>query len=392
MADTLTTNYGWVMPQDQSSSDTWGVKLNANLQAIDNQVWTNTQAGQNVTVLSTASVAATYSFGNSLAPAGQQLRWQWQMDTTPESGTLTGSNLELLAYDNTGAPAGAMLGFARDLGIEFNAPVEFAYPVTFAPGQSINPNTINLNGPSAPSIYFSSNSTIGANGNVLWAEMVASPTQFVLVGPPGTTGTNQAQIQIIADHGAPGRSAVEFLNAIDGVYINSSLNNVQYLQFGTTAVIELASAGGPSAGMGMMFGVGGAVFNLGSDGNAYKIGGGSWAASPSDARVKDVQSEYQLGLEAVCQLRPVVYRFKGNDAEPDKSSPHESALGKDFVGFLAQDVEGVMPGMVSKREGYIDGKKVDDMRAIDTSELIYALVNSVKELKAEIDHLKARSP
>ena len=51
-----------------------------------------------------------------------------------------------------------------------------------------------------------------------------------------------------------------------------------------------------------------------------------------------------------------------------------------------------MPSMVSKQGGLIDGKEVSDLRTLDTSELIYALVNSVKELKAEIDELKAKLP
>ena len=49
-----------------------------------------------------------------------------------------------------------------------------------------------------------------------------------------------------------------------------------------------------------------------------------------------------------------------------------------------------MPGMVGQHEGFIDGKKVADLRTVDTSELIYALVNCVKQLKAEIEELKAR--
>ena len=116
MADTLTTHYSWIMPQDQSSTNTWGVKLNADLQAIDNQVWTNAQASSDVKALSnlTASVPATFSFYNSAAASGQQLRWQWQMDTTPETvEPATGSYLNLLAYDNTSAPLATPLTFTR---------------------------------------------------------------------------------------------------------------------------------------------------------------------------------------------------------------------------------------------------------------------------------------
>ena len=46
--------------------------------------------------------------------------------------------------------------------------------------------------------------------------------------------------------------------------------------------------------------------------------------------------------------------------------------------------------MVSQREGIIDGEKVSDLRELDTSELVYSLVNCIKQLAARVQALEAR--
>lgn len=156
----------------------------------------------------------------------------------------------------------------------------------------------------------------------------------------------------------------------------------------------------------------GATFCFVGTTNAQKAGGGPWIAT-SDARIKDVHGEYTRGLDAILKLRPVTYTYKGNDTpsevlsavqvegEPEvmqvvageapypASAHHLVAKTKaQLVGLVAQEVETVFPDMVSKREGYIDGKKVNDLRSIDTNNLIYALVNAVKELSARIQVLE----
>ena len=139
-------------------------------------------------------------------------------------------------------------------------------------------------------------------------------------------------------------------------------------------------------------------------GAAYKPGGGSWIDS-SDARIKNVVGDYQLGLDEVRQLRPVIYTYKGNDTPEDpeadkatvppfKGSPHNAAAqaGTEFVGLIAQEAETALPGMVTKKAGWIDGLEVDDLRDLDTTELIFALVNAVKQLAARLETLEAGAP
>ena len=121
---------------------------------------------------------------------------------------------------------------------------------------------------------------------------------------------------------------------------------------------------------------------------ASKPGGGAWSAT-SDARIKTVEGDYGLGLTEIEALRPVRYRYKGNDAPPDSSSRHSQVAGKAFVGLVAQEVETIFPGMVSQHEGYIDGEAVADLRTLDPSELLFALVNAVKQLAARLATLEA---
>jgi hypothetical protein len=49
-----------------------------------------------------------------------------------------------------------------------------------------------------------------------------------------------------------------------------------------------------------------------------------------------------------------------------------------------------MPELVSYGKGEIDGVEVSDLRTLDSTAIIFALCNAVRELKAEIEELKKR--
>ncbi len=160
--------------------------------------------------------------------------------------------------------------------------------------------------------------------------------------------------------------------------------------------------------------VNGDVFDFRNGGSAYKPGGGAWA-DVSDIRIKNIIGPYKSGLAEVVQLNPVWYTFRGNDTDseplaymlgeqlddddprlkmapavPYPNSTHYRAAEeqRQFVGVIAQDAEKPMPEMVTKRTAYIDGIKIEDFRDLDTSALIYALVNAVKELAAKVAALE----
>ena len=145
---------------------------------------------------------------------------------------------------------------------------------------------------------------------------------------------------------------------------------------------------------------------------AYKPSGTTWTVG-SDERIKTVLGDYDKGLDEVLQLRPVEFVYNGNEtfdadvnarvqtdpdynlgdkaaAAPYPASPHyQLALDQTLsVGFVAQEMEDIFPGMVSRREGYIDGEPISDLRDMDTHELIFALVNAVKTLAARVQALE----
>jgi hypothetical protein len=140
--------------------------------------------------------------------------------------------------------------------------------------------------------------------------------------------------------------------------------------------VGLADANGvPSAVMGYWNNANGTFSS--SYGIAYKPGGGSWTA-PSDARIKQDIAPYTLGLAELVQLKPVSYRFR------PETGYHENDLAKTHVGLVAQDVEQVMPDLVSVGKAKAGSIELDDFRMLDPSALTYALINAIKELTTRL--------
>lgn len=114
-----------------------------------------------------------------------------------------------------------------------------------------------------------------------------------------------------------------------------------------------------------------AEFNL-SD--IRKPGGGSFN-STSDARLKTDVADYSKGLTAVKSLRPVSYKFI------DKKTGQ--TIDRTFIGVIAQEVE-------QTQFANIVGTDADGYKTVDPSELVFALVNAVKELSTEVNILKTK--
>ena len=111
--------------------------------------------------------------------------------------------------------------------------------------------------------------------------------------------------------------------------------------------------------------------NLGT-GLVYSSSGFLTNTNPSDSRLKDNITDLQYGLNEILKLRPVSYNWKNDNINQ----------GKQF-GFIAQEVQEVMPELVKEFETE-DGERL----GLDKEGIYAALVNAIKELKAEIEILK----
>ena len=111
--------------------------------------------------------------------------------------------------------------------------------------------------------------------------------------------------------------------------------------------------------------------NFHADGNIF-----AYSATTSDRRLKDDIIEIESPLAKVDELTAYEFTYKKD--------------GKRAAGVMAQDVEKVLPQAVG--EDALLALKGDDTmyKYVDYDQLIGLLVGAVKELKAEVEELKAK--
>jgi hypothetical protein len=125
----------------------------------------------------------------------------------------------------------------------------------------------------------------------------------------------------------------------------------------------------------------GATATLVVNGVAQKQNGGVWGAT-SDKRVKKEIRPFDEGLKKLLLFDPVVYKFNGKGGTIDN--------GKDYIGLIAQDVEKVMPELVTSQMIKLndEDKKESEVLGHDLSPLTFMFINAIKELNARIEKLE----
>jgi hypothetical protein len=111
---------------------------------------------------------------------------------------------------------------------------------------------------------------------------------------------------------------------------------------------------------------------------AFAIFGSLWANGvtySSDERFKQNITPIESPLQKLLQLNGVEYEMKTGAFAKNNFQPGRQ------IGLLAQNVEKVIPEAVNEKDGY---------KGVDYARLVPLLIESIKELKKEIDALKLK--
>jgi hypothetical protein len=108
----------------------------------------------------------------------------------------------------------------------------------------------------------------------------------------------------------------------------------------------------------------------------------------SDASIKQDVTPYTRGLDAVLALNPVQFRYRPGTfgaASADEPSPPR-------FGLIAGDVKPHVPEIVGTTTGTVGKQEGVELATLESGNLIYTFINAFKELKAEIEAMKAGQP
>jgi hypothetical protein len=116
--------------------------------------------------------------------------------------------------------------------------------------------------------------------------------------------------------------------------------------------------------------------------SAAKPGGGSWSVF-SDSRIKENIIPYTKGLADILLINTVTYDYNGLAG---------TTKGAKYTGIIAQEMKEIFPETVSTYKAKLNEEDEEKTELYDfnSSDLTFALINAIKELKAEIDLLKAK--
>ena len=165
------------------------------------------------------------------------------------------------------------------------------------------------------------------------------------------------------------------LNSSDGTRRANLYTTTTYTELQTTSTIPLYLSTNGTARITIDGSTGAALFSSLGTGTVYSNSGTLTNTNPSDSSLKDSIKVLQYGLKEILQLKPKTFYYRSDSAKTSLK-----------YGFIAQDVQKVMPDMVRK----LNPKDEKSKLGLETDGIYVTLINAIKEQQAQIEELKAR--
>jgi hypothetical protein len=437
MADTTTTTYGLTKPEVGASADSWGDKINTNLDTIDDLLDGTTPISPNLTqgswevggvavtataaelnILDGANIttaeltelgdfAGIFTMPTSDGTNGQVLQTNGSgvLTFADGGGGISGTDTtdRLIIGQNTGSPtAGDQVIYGPSAGASITTATSCTLIGSYA-GTSITTASQSTlvgdgAGDSITTGLYNTALGVGALGAVTTQE------QNIALGYASmnnSTATQSIGIGYAALNGNSGTQNVGIGWAAASSSTSGGTNNVA-----VGSVAGNGVSGDNNTCIGSYSGGNSSPFNVGSNSNRIVLGDNSitnayvavaWTVT-SDARDKTDVAPLPSSLDFVDALNPVTFKWdkrskyfvkdeEGNIIDrPTPDGTHKE--DRPFAGFLAQEVQQVIDDL-----GYVDDVIVDneqpDLVKIKETALIPVLVKAVQELSAKVKVLEA---